>query len=427
MTLPRRTFLRGMGAAGSVIRLALPPLAAMFNSHGTSYAAGESIPSRFLLWFNGNGIPERFWIPFDSGTEYELTPCLAPLAPFRKHLHVISGLDSPNARVAGTGNEHMRSMSALVSGERFTGSGAGAASIDQLIAARIGTDTRFRSIQVGVCQESFGHSMQRNLSWAGRDRPLPPEVIPHKLFDRLFGTKDYGWVNRKMSVLDAVYKGAESLGTHLGSEDKKRVDEYLASVRDMERAILQLPPDYAKPDAHDMEADPRDWPAVAKIQSDLIAHAFASGQTRVTSYMLTKCQSLTRFPWLGLGSARHHDYTHTQRGTIEHQEVMRDICRWHVEEFAYLLGKLNSMPEGAGTLLDRTCLLYLHEHAEANDHKNSGMAAIVAGHAAQLVTGRHTRTTGTVGDLYMALANRVLGAGIDSFPTSSTVLRGVVA
>jgi hypothetical protein len=425
--LSRRTFLQGMGITGSVVRLALPPLAAMFNSHGTAYAAGGAIPGRFMLWFNGNGIPEQFWIPFETGAGFEFTPCLAPLAPFRRHIHVISGLDNPNARVAGTGNEHMRSMSALVTGERFTGIGAGGVSIDQMIAAKIGTETRFRSLQVGVCQESFGHSIQRNLSWAGRERPLPPEVIPHKLFDRLFGARDYGWVQRKKSVLDAVYREAAGLKTQIGAEDQQRIEEYLNSVRDTERAIVQLPAEYTKVDPPDADADPKDWPAVAKIQSDLIAHAFASGQTKVASYMLTKCQGLSRFPWLGLGSARHHDYTHTRRGTLEHQEIMRDICRWHVEEFTYLLGKLTSIREGDGTLLDHTCLLYVHEHAEADDHKNRGLAVVVAGHAGKLVTGRHTRTVGTIGDLYMTLANQVLGAGIEKFPTSSRMLNGIVS
>ena len=136
----------------------------------------------------------------------------------------------------------------------------------------------------------------------------------------------------------------------------------------------------------DAKTDPKDWPALAKIQSDLLVHAFASGQTRVATYMLTKCQGLSRFPWLGLGSGRHHDFTHTRRGALEHQEIMRDICRWHVDEFAYLLGRMNSTREGDGTLLDRICLPYLHEHCEADDHKNRGLAAILAGHSGKLVT-----------------------------------------
>src|SRR5712692_4138675 len=211
--LSRRHLLRGVASA-----IALPPLAAMFNGNGTLYAAEikrAKIPARpetrFVLWFNGNGITERYWIPAATGPDYEMTPCLAPLAPFRNDIHVITGLDNPAARLPGPGNDHHRSMSALVSGTSFSGHGAGGASIDQLIAAKIGGESRFRSLQVGVRQASFGESIQRNMSWAGRDRALPPEMIPHKLFDRLFGKMEEGWVNRKRSILDTVQHDAVDL------------------------------------------------------------------------------------------------------------------------------------------------------------------------------------------------------------------------
>ena len=142
-----------------------------------------------MLWFNGNGIIEKYWIPREDGADYEMTPCLQPLARFRNDIHVISGVDNPAARLPGPGNGHHNSMSGLVSGEMFSGRGAGGPSIDQVIAQKIGNDSRFRSLQIGVCQESFGESIQRNMSWAGRDRPLPPEMIPHRLFDRLFGSQ----------------------------------------------------------------------------------------------------------------------------------------------------------------------------------------------------------------------------------------------
>src|SRR2546425_7550104 len=164
--ISRRTFLKGIGLTGAVVGVGLPPLEAMFNVNGMAYAAETTtgrvlespIESRFLLWFNGNGIPERYWIPTETGPGYTLTPCLAPLAPFRNDIHVITGLDNPAARFPGPGNDHHRSMSALVSGSSFTGHGAGAASIDQLIAAKVGGDSRFRSLQLGVTQESFGES-----------------------------------------------------------------------------------------------------------------------------------------------------------------------------------------------------------------------------------------------------------------------------
>jgi hypothetical protein len=426
--ISRRTFLKQLGLAGSVVRIGLSPMVAMFNSNGTAYAAGkESIPTRFVFWFNGNGIPEKYWIPRGTGPDFEMTPCLSPLAPFRNDIHVITGLDSPAARLPGPGNSHYPSMSALVSGQIYTGQGAGGASIDQMIARKIGEQTRFRSLQIGVSQESFGESIQRNLSWADRDRPLPPEMLPHQLFDRLFGVNDPSWVNRRKSILDSVRQEARSIQVQLGKGDRERLEEYLGSVRELEKSIASVPPEYGSLVERPAEGgDLRDWPRIAKLQSDLLVHAFASDQTRVASYMLTKCQGLSRFPWLGHTSQRHHEYTHGQVETPRGMRILRDICRWHVEEFAYLVGKLKSTPEGEGSLLDHTCLLFVHEHAEANSHKNNNLAVIVAGRAKGLKTGLHTRTTGTLGDLYLTLAEEVVGARIEMFPTASRKLDGVV-
>src|SRR5216684_5798597 len=275
MALSRRMFLRG-GLAGSIVRIGLPPLAAMFNGSGTAYAAAgktgsRAVDSRFVFWFNGNGIPEKYWIPSETGEQFEFTPCLSPLAPYRDDIHVITGLDSPAARLPGPGNSHYPSMSALVSGQPFTGRGAGGPSIDQVVARKLGEESRFRSLQIGVSQESFGESIQRNLSWAGRDRALPPEMIPHKLFDRIFGARDEGWVARKRSVLDAVREDAASLKAELGKQDQARVEDHLASIRDVERAISTLPPEYAKVEEPETGGDMKDWPRIAKLQTDLLA------------------------------------------------------------------------------------------------------------------------------------------------------------
>jgi len=419
MEVSRRSFLRGVSLGGAAVRIGLPPLAAMFNSSGTAYAAKSSVAakpveSRFVLWFNGNGIVENYWVPRETGANYGITPCLKPLEPFKSDIHVISGLDNPN------GKGHHGAMSSLMSGEAFTGRGAGGPSIDQVIAQKIGNESRFRSLQIGACQESFGESIQRNMSWAERDRPLPPEMIPHRLFDRLFGGKDLGWIDRKKSVLDRVRDDASSFKSQLGSEDKSRLDEYLTSVRSVERTIASLPPEYATElERPEESGDMRDWPRIAKLQSDLLVHALASRQTRVASYMLTKCQSLTRFPWLGHTTDQHHGYTHAGIATPEGQRILRDINRWHVEEFAYVMAKLKSIPEGDGTLLDNTCLVYVHEHAEANSHKTSGMTAIVAGHAGKMKMGMHSDIAGTMGDLYLTLADEVMDAKIGKFPSAS--------
>ena len=426
----RRTLLKGLTAAGSPILVGLPPLVTMFNSQGTAYAAAKPIETRFVLWFNGNGIPERYWIPAEEGTDYRMTPCLSPLAAYRKDFHVLSGVD--NAAANGQGNGHTNSMSGLMTGTTFTGRGPSGPSVDQVIAAKIGGDSRFRSLQIGVAQESFGESMQRNMSWSGYERALPPEMIPHRLFDRLFGEREEGWVSRKRSILDAVQQDANTLKKNLPTDDQAKLDEHLSGIRDLERAIAALPEEYRHVSAPDFDGDMKDWPRIAKLQSDLLVQALATRQTRVASYMLTKCQSISRFPWLGYTAGRHHDYTHAEGKVAgadgaEGQRVLRDICKWHVEEFAYLVAKLKAIPEGDATVFDRTCLIYVHEHAEANPHKNSGLAMLVAGGVGKIAKGRHTRVTGTVGDVYLTVADEIVGAGIGKFPTASRKISDLLA
>src|SRR5260370_32850587 len=243
-------------------------------------------------------------------------------------------------------------------------------------------------------------------------------MIPQNLFDRLFGVKNESWVGRKKSVVELVL-GDVNQGTRaLGQADRHRLDEHLTSVRDLERAISSLPPDYGKnlKEPEDI-TDLTDYPRIAKIQSDLLVHAFASGQTRVANYMLTKCQGLTRFPWLGLGGNRHHDYTHNNAGSPEQQRILRDITRWHVEEFAYLLGRMKSVPEGDGNLLDHTCCVYVHEHAEANPHKCNGLAIMVAGGGNK--GGMHTKSHNSIGDVYLTIADEGIKSPIGKeFPTA---------
>ena len=196
--LARRTFLRGIGVAGSIIRLGLPPLEAMFNSNGTAYAQGVSkaIPKRVRVLVQRQRHSREV---LDSAGDGRRTTadamCLRRWRRMREDVHIISGLDNAGAEIAGSGKRplsvHERRW---LPAQLIRDGGAGGPSIDQAIAQKIGGNTRFRSLQVGVCQESFGESIQRNMSWADRDRPLPPEMIPHRLFDRLFGVKDAAWV-----------------------------------------------------------------------------------------------------------------------------------------------------------------------------------------------------------------------------------------
>src|SRR6266702_349457 len=216
--LSRRIFLKGLTAAHMPVIVGVPPLISMFNSTGTAYAAdapprtrdANTIDKRFVIWFNGNGIPERYWIPSTTGTYYDITPCLTPIGRLKDDVLVLSGLDNTYG-----GNGHPQSLCALMTCTRLSSSGPGA---------------------------------------------LPPEEIPHRLFDRLFGARDLGWVNRKRSILDALARDGAMLRKGLPKEDEMRLDEHLSSIRDLERAITTLPPEYRKVTPPDEDFDMKDWP-----------------------------------------------------------------------------------------------------------------------------------------------------------------------
>src|SRR5437899_10583857 len=255
--LSRRIFLKGLTAAHVPAIIGIPPLISMFNSTGTAYAAETNAAKpakRFVIWFNGNGIPERYWIPSNTGTNYDITPCLTPLGRLKEDVLVLSGLDNTYG-----GSGHPQSLCALMTCTRLSSTGPSAPSLDQVLAAKIGGNSRFRSLQIGVSQESFGGAVQKNMSWAGPNRPLPPEEIPHRLFDRLFGARDLGWISRKRSILDAVQKEGAFLRKGLPKEDEMRLDEHLSSIRDLERAIVALPPGYEKVTQPDEDFDLKDW------------------------------------------------------------------------------------------------------------------------------------------------------------------------
>ena len=214
--ISRRIFLRGLTAAHAPIVVGVPPLISMFNSNGTAYAAETKVPASAAARMpekRYRSVVQRQWntgTVLDSdvkeGVDYDITPCLSPIARLRDDVLVLSGLDNTHG-----GNGHPQSLCALMTCTPLTSNGPAAPSIDQLMAQRIGDTSRFRSLQIGVSQESFGGALQKNMSWAGPNRPLPPEEIPHRLFDRLFGAKDKAWINDKTTILDAVRQDAALL------------------------------------------------------------------------------------------------------------------------------------------------------------------------------------------------------------------------
>ena len=235
-------------------------------------------------------------------------------------------------------------------------------------------------------------------------------------------------MNRKRSILDAISQDATRAEEETARrDDQARLDEHLSGIRDLERSIAGLPPEYRRVDPPDFDGDMKDWPRIAKLQSDLLVQALATQQTRVASYMLTKCQGLSRFPWLGYTSARHHDYTHADgkaTGRRRRRRPARDARYLQVARRGVRVpDRQAEVGSGRRRHAVRSLLPgYVHEHAEANPHKNSGLAMILAGGIGRLAKGTHTRVTGTVGDVYLTIADEVLQAGIGKFPTATKKL-----
>ena len=299
-------FLRGVSLTGAIVRVGLPPLAAMFNSNGTAYAADASRGAA-----NRDPLPALVQRQRHSGAlldsrrdrprlRADAVPCAARAGARTMSMSSAASTTSPPGST-GQGNGHFNALCGLMTGTAFTGRGAGGPSIDQSSPPKIGAKSRFRSLQIGVAQESHGENIHRNMSWAGlRARAAAGDDSAQSLRPPVRREESKLGRTGRRACSTWFASDVDDLTPALGQADRQRLDEHLTSVRDLERAISSLPPDYGKnlKEPEDI-TDLTDYPRIAKIQSDLLVHAFASGQTRVAVYMLTKCQSLTRFPWLG--------------------------------------------------------------------------------------------------------------------------------
>lgn len=396
--LSRRTFLRGV-LGGATLAMGLPPLEAFFNNNGTAYAIDGAFPKRFGLFFWGNGIlPER-WIPTDTGDQWTLSEQLQPLAGIKSDVTVLTGFEvkTGNPVPHGSGPPGVLTGDApLIRGDSSTFSGP---SLDQQIAAAIGGETRFRSLEVGVVPGV------RGLSHSGPDNINPAESDPVALFERLFGVEfrapgEAPIIDPKLSwrrsVLDSVMSDANSLKRRLGSKDKQRLDQHFDAVRDLELRIARLqedPPNLAacaRPMAPaalpDIDGRPQ-LSARARVMSDLITMAFACDLTRVLSFWYSAPVSNALFPNAGAG---HHQLTHDEPGG---QPQVNQIVISIMEDFAYLISSLRAIPEGDATLLDNSVVLATTDVSYGRTHQIDEYPIVLAGSACgALKTGFHYRS-----------------------------------
>jgi hypothetical protein len=403
LSLPRRTFLRGVGAT-----LALPLLDAMVPAL-SALAATDGKPARRLGFvYAPNGVIQDQWVPASVGN-LELSPILSPLANVRDKVLVLSGLAQRQAESWGDGNgDHARACASWLNGvhpKRTEGAGVQAGTtIDQIAARELGKQTRLPSLELalesqerslGSCDNGYACVYINTISWRTPTSPVPMEIHPRVVFDRLFGdggdpARRQAQARRAGSILDSVQQEATRLQQALGAGDRTKVAEYLEAVRDVEQRIQRA--ERQTELTLTLPERPTDVPETfeehMQLMFDLQVLAFQADITRVSSLLIGREQSGRSFPALGV-SEPHHSVSH-HRDDPAFIAKKAKIDTYHVQLFSKFVEKLDATPDGDGTLLDHSMILYGGGLGNPNLHEHMNLPVLLAGGGAgQLKTGRH--------------------------------------
>ncbi|KAB2649778.1 MAG: DUF1552 domain-containing protein [Verrucomicrobia bacterium] len=423
--LPRRTFLKGLGTA-----MALPLLEAMVPSVLAEAAAATSTPRRMAFVYVPNGMNMADWLPTKTGTDFELPMILQPLEKVRSELNVLSNLGQDKAAANGDGaGDHARASAAFLTGcqpRKTSGADIRAGvSVDQVAAQRIGNLTRLPSLelgcdvgqQVGNCDSGYSCAYSYNISWRSASSPLPPEIDPKQVFERLFNNGRSGEnaeirerrERRSKSVLDFVLEDARSLSRKLGSIDRRKLDEYMTAVRELEQRI-QRTGKFAPVDTG-MAAPtgiPSTYPEHIRLMYDLMALGFQTDSTRVSTFVVAHDGDNKGYPFIGVPDG-HHDLSH-HGGNLEKKAKIAKINRFHLEQFAYFIEKLKNTKEGSGSLLDNCMIVYGSGIEDGNSHHHSDLPVLLAGRGGgTITTGRHVRYTKAtpMNNLFLSMLDRM--------------------
>jgi hypothetical protein len=385
--ISRRAVLRGAG-----VTMALPwleSLHALADTPSSSAAAAAGFPKRLGIVFLGNGINEDHWSAEGTGAAMKLSKTLEPLEPLKTKINVIDGLFNKAATGQGI---HPAQTGSLLSGAHIS-KGAiihSGISVDQMIANKVGQDTQLSSLvlaceqpMTGYHETNFSMAYSSHISWQTPDSPVPVELYPSLAFDNLFENRGS---LRNMSILDRVKCSAEALGQKISSTDKSKLDEYLTSVREVEKRVagMRKTKDKAEDDAKlknrpvfTMERPanglPEDLRDHARLMCDIVAIAFQTDRTRVASLIISRDLSAMYYPFLQVKEG-HHAASHDNNS-----DGYERIARFHLSQFAYLATKLDSMPEGNGTVLDNSCLMFLSNLWIGRKHDNTRLPLVLAG------------------------------------------------
>jgi hypothetical protein len=425
--ITRRTVLRGIGTA-----MSLPLLEAMAPLKAFAHGDASKPPMRLAVVFVPNGVNVMRWTPKETGASYSLPPTLEPLQNVKDELIVFSGLTHDKARANGDGaGDHARSASTFLTGAQAKKTDGkeirSGVSLDQLIAERVGQTTRLPSLEIGCdkgamagnCDSGYSCAYSSTIVWKSPTQPIPKEVNPRLIFERLFGDPNKVAEERdrakalmyKKSVLDLVLEDAKKLDGDLGGADKRKVEEYLDSVRSIEKQIQaaerdterRLPPELEVPDGV-----PGEFPKYARLMVDLMVAALQTNTTRVVTFMLANEGSNRTFPFIEVRDG-HHSISH-HAGNQEKLEKIGKIDRFYVEQYAYLIDKLRLVKEGDGTLLDSTMALYGCSIGDGNRHNHDELPILYAGRAQGTIqTGRHVRypRNTPLCNLYLSMLDRM--------------------
>jgi hypothetical protein len=423
--LPRRTFVKGMGVA-----IGLPMLDAMTPVFARA-SRPPTAPIRLAFVYVPNGIVMKDWRPTAVGKRFEFPRILKPLESFREDIFVLSGLDEQNGKALGDGpGDHARAGAAFLTGvhcKKTEGADIrNGVSADQIAARELGSKTRFPSIElgcedsrtVGNCDSGYSCAYTNSISWRGEATPMPPELNPRLVFERLFGTADFSLdaetrarrAQYRKSILDFVGDDTRQLAVKLGAPDRRKLDEYLSAVREIERRIETAEQDnrQMKPAIEKPAGIPITIPDYAKLMYDLQFIAFQADLTRVSTLMLGREGSMRVYPEIGIPDP-HHPLTH-HRDNPDWIEKVSQINCLHAELFAYFLRKLKSTPDGDGSLLDHSMIVYGSGLSDGNRHSHEDLPVLLAGRGdGSLKPGRHiVYPSGTpITNLYLALLDRV--------------------
>jgi hypothetical protein len=427
--MERRTFLRGAGAA-----LGLPFLPSLARG------AEPKPPMRMALLYFPNGVWEKSWVPATAGEDFELPFSLEPLAPVRRDVLVLSGLDKPNSR---SGDGHYAKTANFLTGlpvRKTTGKelSVGGVSVDQAAASKIGDLTPLPSLELGIdpvvsgIDSNVGYTRLYGsyIAWRTESTPVAREIDPRAAYERLFGMNrpDAKAHADRRALLDLVLEDAKGLRNRLGRDDQFKLDEYMDSLRAVERRIAF----YSKPDPREWKAPepegdwaapagaPKDHQAHVRLMFDLIALAFRSDTTRIATFMFANDVSNKNFSLLIPGvKGGHHELSHHENKK-EKIEPYAAIARWHVEQFVYLLRRLEEVKEGDGTLLGRTMAMCGSSLSDGNRHDPNNLPILVGGAVRGGRHLAHPKNT-PLCNLYVSMLRR-MGTPVDRFGDSTAEL-----